>query len=236
MAVATLLADLSFLLVLLIGWRLLFSVSSERNRARTLLVFGLVFPLVCAMAYLPWPKFDLFYGIPYLLGPALLVALAITGFQKAAPRIAPLAAMAWVWVTMYMASDAFRYVRNVEASVRTTVNISRELARLPAQDTVVVAVCGLPQDAWRHLAWLVTAYPHAEGKKAPPGRDASCDEAKRMLAQDGRQTVVIVSRGDRFVSEPKRTIVQVARRFEWRTLSFVDDTLRAEISSPGFPQ
>jgi hypothetical protein len=234
MNVPVLLADISFAALLFVGWKLLYARRPERRYTTTLLAFGVLVPMLGALAYLPWPKFDLFYGIPYLLGPAVLVAFAISGVQTAAPRYTPVAVAAWLWTSVYMASDSLRYARQIEASVATVVDVSRGMRLSLGADSAEYAVCGLSPAAWRNLPPLVAGYAAMEGHRIPTGTQISCDEAWRHVRdRPMRRAVVIVSDGSPRAGAAYRTVVHTAARIDWERLRLVRDTVRADIHAPG---
>ena len=228
---AVLLADLAFLLLLLIGWKLLLSEAESKQPLVTLLWFALALPLLCALAYLPWPEFKLRYGIPYLLGPAILVSFAVTGVQRSVPRMAWCAVVAWAVVTVYMASEAHRYARRVEASLGMMAQLSRTLERLPAQDSVLYSVCDVPVSAWEGISPIVEKYARSEGARVPDSKRISCDDGRARAAQVPRTAVIVfVSDRAQSVSQPRQSIVYVANRFDWSALTFATDTVRADIA------
>jgi hypothetical protein len=226
---AVVLADAILLVVLVLGWRLAFSVRGPRGGVAMPFLFGLGFPLLGAAAFVPWPTFNWFYGLPYLVGVGVIVAFAISGIQRAAPRLAPWAIVGWGWVSLYMATDAQRYAGATESAIRSVVDVTRALERSSAGDSGVIAVCGLPPGAWTGLAGTISAYARSDRRPVPALQDVSCDEARRRL--DGRRVMVVVfAPRTGWVPEPKETISHRASRFDWSRLDVAHDTIEAAIT------
>jgi hypothetical protein len=167
-----------------------------------------------------------------LLGTGVLVAFAITGVQRAAPPLAGLAIAGWLGVSVYMATDALRYARRIEASVRTVVGATRAIEELPA-DSAAIAVCDLPSVNWQRLVRSVAMYAAAEHAPVPPTRDISCDDALGMLGHEHpTPLLVVISTGRQALPTPARAIVNTALRFDWRRFGLVTDTLRTDVFAP----
>jgi hypothetical protein len=131
--------------VLLYGMVVLAGILAARaGRARTALVAGVIalsLPLAGWLIYLPWRYTPSYYGLPFLLGPALLVALAITACVRwASARLRPwpvlvgLLAIGYAGLVAYNTTGAFFAQAHVEGEV------ARSLAGTRANEPYVVGV------------------------------------------------------------------------------------------------
>lgn len=229
--VAILAVDLAFVLLLLFGCRLYLRADVGGARARTLVGFALVFPLLCVLAYVPWPSFRLFYGIPFVLGTALLVALSVTGIQHVRPRFTWLAVTAWLWVTVYMATQAHAVAREFDASVRMLHRTVEALETTATHDSIVYTACGgLRLENWVPAAGLLERVAAAEGRRHAPLVATDCEDMQRRVpAADSAVALLVFSQGPFTLGLPSRRILQPIVRFEWNSLSLAHDTIRAEL-------
>lgn len=99
---------------------------------------GLGLPLLGAVVYWPWPKFDAFYALPFFLGPALLLGGAVTVLGRRSAVSARWARAAAVAAVVYGAIPARRSVDAAAARLRLDQSAAAMIARLGPADTVLV--------------------------------------------------------------------------------------------------
>ena len=223
-------ADLGFVLLLLIGWRLYFRNAGSLLHARLLLLFGLAFPLACVVAYLPWPGFQPFYGLPFIMGPAVLVAFAVTGAQRAGGRASVAAGFAWTMVTAVMLTSSHLHARRAEAGLRTSLGVIDALKPLAGSDSVLFAVKFMPRRSWFGLGPTLRRQAMVAGTALPPVRDMLCDEARTRLSALAAGTVMVVFRshcGD--LAPAQQHVTFRFERFDWGRLRVVGDSVRADV-------
>ncbi|HRX18968.1 MAG: hypothetical protein KC544_05145 [Gemmatimonadetes bacterium] len=99
---------------------------------------GLLLPLLGALAYWPWPKFDAFYGLPFFVGPALLLGGAVTVLGARGGAAARWGRGAALVAVGYAVIPALRSVDAAAARLRLDQSAAAIIARLGPADTVLV--------------------------------------------------------------------------------------------------
>jgi hypothetical protein len=196
-------------------------------------------PLAGALLYLPWPKFEQFYGLPFLLAPALLLAGAIDAIGKRWPRGVWIARGAVVLALAAHGLNATQGAR--ESAARRVVNakVAGILATSPRGDTIVVASPYRVQQAWQGTGPTLSRYAAAthHGIARRPAVDVACTEAGRRY-RFGLGNATLVSYSDMCGTLPRTdfTVRETYSYIDWATLSVRRDSLRADVLLPPAPQ
>jgi hypothetical protein len=233
--VGILIADGTFLFLLAFGWRLLADAPDVRWNHRFLLAFACVLPLLGVLSYLPWPSFQDFYGLPFLVGTAVLVAFAVTGFEQLG-RVGAIAALLLLLVPYAFMMTSSQYVAGRSRSAIALAHAAtRALSEGNLADTVVIAVRGVPIRAWFGLGATLERQSVLNRQSFPPYVEAPCDAARKVLADRARGARVLVFHSH--CASPSANIgsrVAIVERFgwfDWGRFRIVQDSSSADLFS-----
>jgi hypothetical protein len=188
--------------------------------------------LAGALVYLPWPKFDSFYALPFFVAPALAAGAAFDELWRAGGgrRIAAGAStLALLWL---LGVPASRSVETARASLLLNEQLARLISTMSARDTLVVLS---PAEATRRLPVAAMELEGYAAMLRGPGTregvtlvDAPCEAAATILDEPRRG---VISYGYGCGTFPGATL-QVISPFAWRDWvagGLRHDTLRAVI-------
>ena len=236
-AYVSLAAVVLWLVVLMAGWRSVPKAPAERRHARMLLMLGLALPILRMLVYLPWPLQYPYYSIPYLLGPAILLAMAVTRLMDRGLPSRLFALAACVIILGYSLSIAAAESSRQFATRTLTdalVTALHEFRSTPSEPTrIVTAVPRLKEQEWWGLGPTLARYGGATGRDLPPVSDVPCETARAEMTQRAASTVFVSLRWQCVLpGTPTRSLSSAARRFDVNRLRWMSDTLRADIFSP----
>ena len=205
--------------------------------ARPFLVWILAIPAIGALVYLPWPKYDSFYGLPFFFGAVLLFGCAVTALERqgrparAAVRIAACLAVG------YLALAGRRSIAQSQAALQVNVSLARNLKVFRSHDTVMIAgpregPRALPVQG-KELRDYALALRYAEPGELPEVIDVDCETGERVLREGlGRKVLVSYSFGCGSFPEPSARLgVEYAYR-DWLTLKRMRDSAAADLLVP----
>lgn len=205
------------------------------RRWSPLAVGALILPAVGALVYLPWPYFQDFYGLPFLLGPAVLLAIATTSIARIRP--------AWRWaayagclaILCQGAMSAAHDSRSSIAARKVNVAVVGEFAKHPGADSIVVAKRYLASQAWQGLGPTLGRYARAimPDQHIPALSDATCNATLPMLSQGvGNAMLVTYSSQCGAFPVPARTFRYYYTYLDWPTFTPKRDSLVVGILGP----
>jgi hypothetical protein len=179
------LALLTTLALLIAGWRyFLRGPTNQRSRSRHILAVSLLFPLSGVMLYLPWPAYNRFYAIPYLLGGALLAAGAFSGIATRSRLALRIASGVWITLIVFAAGDAAARARRTAARQVLNARLVQRLAQLsPQTDTVWIATDQRAPAEWQGVGPTLQRYGVALGYEMPHLVNAPCEESRQLASQ-----------------------------------------------------
>lgn len=198
-------------------------------------------PAIGAVTYSFWPRYSAFYGIPFALGGAGLVAMALTILARhTRARLGTVLGVAVV-LTAFAALDGARTVAQRRAFADLALAASRQLGRLPSVDSVLVVKAGPGRNRWpitgpelqRYAGAVSPAIAHV-----PVIRDATCSEvAGRLRAPLDRMGIL----NDQNACGPLPTanyrFRAAADHIDWWSLSTRPDTMTLELlTAPDAPR
>ena len=218
-------ARLVLLAWMAVGCWLFVRRGSGRSKHIWLLVLAALFPLVGALVYAPWPAYLQFYAIPYLIGAAIVVAFALTGFERASPRVVIACAYAcWGAFLLPGSINAHWYAAYSAASQIATHRLVTRVAGMTAIDSVLVATPRRAIRKWEGAANTLTRYASAVNADWPPAQDIACSEA---VPSPG--TLVVYGEG--LCARPAGTepIVEQFKRLSLRRGRLVVDSVRIDV-------
>jgi hypothetical protein len=133
-------ALLLFVGLLVLGWVMRMRNSPDRGADKRLLVFALLFPLVGAATYLPWPSYNRFYAIPFLVGGAILCAGAFAGLESGSRTLTRAGVVAWSVLLIFAAADAAGQSSRLVVRQRINQAVVARLSEVRSRgDTVFLA-------------------------------------------------------------------------------------------------
>jgi hypothetical protein len=232
-------AGLIFSTIAATGLLLAHGAPALRRKWTPLSVGALLLVVVGAVIYLPWPYFQNFYGLPFLLGPALLLALAITATEKRLPR--------WRWIVYagglaifcQGATAATHESRAAIAARRINGALAKDFARYPTADSIVVAMRYLTAQSWQGRGATLGRYARAvsPGQSIPRVSDALCTATLPML-RNGVGNAVLITYSDQCGQFPvqARSIRYYYTYLEWPTMTSSRDSLVVGILGPISPE
>jgi hypothetical protein len=151
-----------------------------------LLLFGLGLPIAGALVYAPWPKYRLYYALPFQIGTALMAGIAATRLLSDSRqlRIGTFAAFALIGAPML--TFAHSYLSFLDASRRMTRDTAAWLGEAPGSNPVAVELCGMPLQHFSDYDYFLQSYSQSMGLNPPAVREAAC--AFGLPAVGDRQT------------------------------------------------
>lgn len=195
---------------------------------------ALLLSVTMAVLYLPWPYFSLYYAIPFLLGTALLFAVAVDGLIRTGPQGRWLALGGWLLVIGATAPVTARFARTAIAQQQVDGELVPLLARYPGADTILVARRTLAPLAWAGTGATLRRDALATGAASalPPALDVTCPEAFDRLRRGLGRTLLITYA--HFCGELPGADTTIARRFGyidvwWTDLSVATDSVVAQV-------
>lgn len=205
------------------------------SMAQVWLTIGTVAMVVMlgALVYLPWPKFDSFYALPFFVAPALAVAAGFDELWRAGGgrRIVAMAmTLALMW---YLGVSASRTIETARASLLLNEQLAHLVSRMAASDTVMVIG---PAELHRQMpvrSMELEGYA-AMLKRIPVGTgaalvDARCDQATELL-QETRLGLLTYAYGCGRLPGADLQIISTYGWRDWLTGRLQQDTLRAQIA------
>lgn len=176
------LLNVGFLLLLVFGWRL-FARDPHWGRTgrRILLAGALLFPLVGAVSYMPWPAYARFYAIPYLLSLAILAGVALTSLNRSSRQLGLSGGAVWMLCLAAGATTAANDANRDVAERRLNVHIIQTAASPSFADSFFVASPGVPTVKAAGYGAMLARYGAVYGFRLPPTRDMTCGEALALV-------------------------------------------------------
>lgn len=183
---------------LVLAWGAAFS-DKPRSTTLALLSLGLGLPLAGACVYTLWPSYRLFYALPFQIGGAVMVSLAVTWMLQG-PRIARVSTLAALMVIAApMLTFAHSFVSLTDASRRFTKDAALWIGQLPSSSSVALAVCGLPPDHFANYGGVLRRYALSLNLTPPEVLDVPCGPASDGPGSVAPSWRVVLSDG----SEPE---------------------------------
>ena len=206
-----------------------------KRRWSPLVVGALMLPAVGALVYLPWPYFQNFYGLPFLLGPALLLAIATTAIARVRPSWRWAAYAGCLAILCQGAMAAAHDSRSAIAVRKINRVLVSEIAAQPSVDSVVVAMRYLPSQPWQGLGPTLGRYAKAvlPDQRIPDISDALCSATLPMLREGvGNAILVTYSSQCGAFPVPARVLRYYYTYLQWPTLRPKRDSLVVGILGP----
>jgi hypothetical protein len=227
------LALVSFLVILGAGWRLRLRLpnADEGLLPRRLLAASMIFPLTGTLFYLPWPASNRFYSFPYLLGLAILVAVAFDAFEAWSRRALAIACIVLGVLLSSAAADSASQTNRMAARQLTNRSVVSRLAELHESfDTVLAATNQRQPAAWQELGPTLERYGRVFGLDMPVVVNTPCDESRLRSSSTRAAIVAYRSHCDGFAAA--NPVVLRYRRLRFPPMSITTDSLRIDFIVP----
>lgn len=232
----------------LVWWNVLFAgfvvvgcviacLGPARGRARLLVAMGAYLILAGAAVYMPWGRFEYFYGLPFALGTVLLLTVATESLMRRAGTSRSLVFAGLVIALATPATLSQLFGARTYATRALNWDIAGELSRFTGVDSFVVAVEGLSAQPWQGRAATLRRVARllgpSSGPPLPPAVDKQCEMAME-LARGAPFRVAILSYqpGCGRLPDPERTWV---RRFDYAKVggfAAAHEEIRADLAVP----
>ncbi len=198
-------ANALFLLTLASSGLLIYRNRAARDiswsRAAVWAGLALSLPVFVVIAYGPWSYFQDFYGLPYVLGPAMLLAGAVTAASRRNPRVAPALRAACAGILLFGAVRAFLPAQ--ESFARRTVqgDVARFLADHASHRPVLVMKADFQPSVWARWQdtgptlgrYAAAVYPDAG---LEPFHDTTCVVPPPPYVAGGHTGIVVTYAAD----------------------------------------
>lgn len=220
--------NLCFLLLIVIGGGLAFSRAEWRHHFGWTAVGALILSLAYAVLYLPWPYAYLYYGIPFLLGPALLFGLSLQLIADERPRGPVAALIGWVAVLVTTAPATGQAASLTIALQQVNGDLVHTIAQVPHAERLVVARVSPAPRPWMGSAAMLRRYAIALGtiRALPAAEDLGCRESAVLLERPLGGTIFVTYPGAcGGIQSPS---VHIARGYRVLDLSWSGVTIRSD--------
>jgi hypothetical protein len=203
-------------------------------RLREAWVAALLLAVMFMVLYLPWPYAFLYYGMPFLLGPAFLFATAFETLSRSKAVVRRLAFAAWSGLLLTAGAAAGRGDARTIALQQVNGELAMTLARIPNADRIVVARGQVAASPAMGTATMLRRYALATSTVAelPPAEDLRCADAGTLI-RDGLARTVLISYhlGCGRIVPATATFVRhyTFARFGWEGLGLGTDSLGADL-------
>jgi hypothetical protein len=226
---------LAFLIALVVGLRTATADAEWGAHARRALVLGLALPAIGTALYLPWPTYWAPYGLPFIVGLSVLVAIAVTAAERRSPRLGLGVRLVTALGIVLTVAPPVHLVRRLAARQDVNVALARALLSRTGADSVIVALAVPPQSGIPGIGSALRKYALVldSGARLPPALDAHCPQVSERLRR-GLGRTVLISYGDQCGPLPVATLAarRAFRYFDLARLRIVTDTIQAQLLDP----
>jgi hypothetical protein len=227
-----------FVLAIVLGFRAARSVPGWEPHARRATMLGLTLPILGTALYAPWPVYWPPYGLPFLFGSGLVLAIAVTSAEGRSPRSALVARVTAVLCVALVIAPSVHRARRLAARQEVSAGLAMRLLEHRGVDSTIVALVIPPRSALVGIGPALREYAIAmrPGSVVPPARDAQCAEVVTRFRR-GLGRNAIISYVDQCGALPATTISvrRVFRYFDIERFSLVTDSIRADLFDPRSP-
>jgi hypothetical protein len=216
------------------------SVRVRREYLHSRLTLAVCLTVACVMVggliYLPWPRFESFYALPFAIGPLALFGMCVSRIN--ARRVASRAIAGVMLVVMMLYAGALSWSRSEGAAARRAVEHQASLAITAAEAETLIVVRRYSGKLEPSMAWERTAASLERHSREVLGRkntlstvDVPC-ELLSSVPVTGKSLLVLY---DRECNESPVGMVSLERT-HWRlsllSLELVRDTFSVAIRYP----
>jgi hypothetical protein len=225
---ALIIADAVFLAILASGWWLEFRRSVDKPEMRRRLVIPFLLLLPGAVAYVPLKVIHVWYGLPFLLSPALLLGYGLTSIEHRYGRRVIFIRALTILILVACAINAHHFVRHALAFQHVNAGVAAGIAASTAQDSTLVAgprlgLTGLGPTLGRYVL-ATTGHPVSS-----PVRDISCAGLKSALHSSSKLLIVSYKSRCGSLSHPDVSLRRYFRYLDLSTFKLTVDSVQADL-------
>jgi hypothetical protein len=221
-----------FLVALIGGLGVAGADPERRAPVRRVMILGLAMPLIGMLLYLPWPTYWAPYGLPFLVGFALLLATAVTAAERRSPRSGLVARSLAAFGILLVVPPPVHLVRRLAARQDLNVELSRSLLARTGSDSLIVALAVPPQPGVPGMGSALRKYALVlePGAALPAAIDSHCPDVAQRLRR-GLTRTILISYSDQCGRLPITTITvrQTFRYFDLARMRIVRDSVEAQL-------
>ena len=192
-------------------------------------------PAIGVLLYLPWPYFNPFYALPFLVGPALLLSTAVTAVERYLPRARWSAYAGAAGISLFAAFHSAYVARVTIAHQQVNGEVAQLLPAYATVDSIVVAQPYAPQQKWQGPGPTLVRYALSMGiaRRLPPAVDITCVESRGLLGERlGNTLLVSYTFFCGAVPGASRRVRRYFRYFDYPALAVVTDSVGADLLAP----
>ncbi len=222
-------AVVSFIGLLTSGWWMAFHHATDRERAKSLFIAAIAFPVVGVLSYAPWPTYEERYSFPYLVATSLLIGLAASHLQRRW-RMGMLAGgLAWLVIGAFGSSGAAAHASRTDAVQRAADQVVATVASQHGIDSVFVGTVRAANPPWIGLGPTLYRLAAATDRPWPATRDIRCGEIEQFRGTRPLSAIVVFSSQCEATTLPTYRITATHRSVDWRRWRVVVDSMNADI-------
>jgi hypothetical protein len=203
----------------------------NQTTAGKLLISGSL-PAAGIAVYLPWPRFEHFFWLPFLFGIALGIAVLVDSSTSGA-RSRLFVILCWLFVLTGSGLHAFGLAQQTKAQRRLNYAVAREIAIFEPTDSVLIASGNLTSQPWQNPAATLSRYVRAVGLTPVPPIlvDTECRDGQRFIpgSEASYRVAMVYESGCGHAPHATRTIEHAFRYFEWSGLTFARGVQRVAV-------
>jgi hypothetical protein len=187
------LGDIALYLTTAAGLAVAWRTRADRPHLVLALITALGLSVSLATLYIPWPYFNLYYAIPFLLGPAFLLGTAVQALIDEGRVGRYVAAIGWAGIVAGAAPPTAHAASVAIAVQQVNGEVVAILRQAPNADRIVVAQRVVSPQLWMTTGASLRRYALATGaaRTLPPGMDMSCAAVNAMGQGHLGRTVLI---------------------------------------------
>lgn len=190
-------------------------------------------PAIGAVLYAFWPRYSAFYGIPFALGGAGLLAAALTAGSGAGRTARWVTTATSAALLTFVALSSMRTVAARQAFANLALSAVVQLGNTPAIDSVFVVKAGAGKNRWPVTGPELERY--AAAMRVPPSRipvirDAPCDAvAARLHSGLGRSAILNDQNACGPLPATTYRFAEPVDRWDWLSFTMRRDTLQLDL-------
>jgi len=201
----------------------------DHHRVQRKLLIAATLPIAGLLVYLPWPRYEPFYSLPFFLGAALWAAILLGRLGQDGRWRAALS-VCWLLVLGISAVTAAELAGYTRARREVNQAVALELSTRKQTDTVIVASARLAPQAWQNPGVTLGRYALATriARSLPVLIDTTCNEAVNQMKRQQASAMYVYVGGCGEMGIPDRRIEKPFSFFDWslarsRTQAFTVD-------------